>query len=215
MQSPTYRSSWFFAAVLAFTAAPAYALAVFEINTSGIRCGITDSSGTTTLSDCTSLSFAVTLQPGQSAFVSGTLTYHYTDDGLPIRPTPFPLVEGVPFREPITFEAGIIRFSHNCADARACAFTVPPTVNFGFSSTPNVGPELILGFNQQSDDITGSIDVLVTASQSAATTLSYSTTLFFGAQASALSAPAPEPATIGPMASGLLLGGALRRRRKT
>jgi PEP-CTERM motif len=215
MQSRNYRSSWFLAAVLAFAAAPSHALATIETNVSGISCGITDSSGATMLSDCTSLSFAVTLQPGQSAFVSGTFSYRYTDDGLPMSPYLLPPTAFASFPVPATFETGVLLFNWNCANGRVCSQLVPPGVDFGFPATPGLSLAQLLGYNDQSDDISGSFDVTVSASVSTTFPSAYSTTLFFDAQAFAFSAPVPEPATIGLMASGLLLGAALRRRRKT
>jgi PEP-CTERM motif len=217
MQSLSYRKSCFVALVLACAAAPAQALATFETQVSGVNCGITDSSGTTVFSDCTALSFEATVLPGQTAFVRGTFSYHYTDDGLPITPTLLPTPFGVAATEPATFEAGVILFHYNCEQgaARFCSMTVPPGVFFSLSATPALPSMLILGLNQQSDDISGSFDVAVKVNLEPAGVLSYSTTLFFRADVFALSAPVPEPATIGLMAAGLLLGTALRRRRKT
>jgi hypothetical protein len=162
MQSLAYRSSWFLAAVLAFATAPAHALATIETNTSNITCGITDSTGASTFSDCSSLSFAVTLQPGQSAFLRGTLNYHYTDDGLPVPFTSFPITTGVTFQT--SFEAGLILFPNDLCDPRFCGF-VPPSVSF--SSSPSLRTPLILGLNEQSDDIIGGVDMFALISQTA------------------------------------------------
>jgi hypothetical protein len=209
MQTTSCRSSWVLSTVLAFVAAPAHALATIETNVSGISCGITDSSGATMLSDCSSLSFAVTLQPGQSAFLRGTLNYHYTDDGLPVRFTSVPITTGVTFQT--SFEAGLILFPNDLCDPRFCGF-VPPSVSF--ASSPTLRTPLILGQNEQSDDITGSVDMFATISQSVDARLPFSADLRIGGVPFAISAPVPEPATIGLLASGLLLGAALRRRRK-
>jgi hypothetical protein len=179
----------------------------FDTNVSGISCGITDSSGTVQ-SDCSTLSFAATVLPGQTAFLRGTLNYHYTDDGLPVPFASIPVSTGVSI--PVSFEAGVVLFTNNICDPRYCSDTVPPTVDF--TGSPGPSTPLLFGLNDQSDDLTGSIDLFVTVSVSANTALSYATTLFIGAQPIAISAPVPEPATLALMAGGLLLGCALRRR---
>ncbi len=208
MQSTACRSSWFLAAVLAFAAAPAHALATLETNASNISCGITDSNGVTMFSDCSSLSFAVTPQPGQSAFLRGTLNYQCTDDGLPVPFVSIPITTGVAFQT--SFEAGLILFPNDLCDPRFRGF-VPPSVSF--SSSPSLRTPLIPGQNEQSDDITGSVDMFATLSQTADGRLPFSATLSIGGLASAISTPVPEPATWALMASGLLLGCALRWRR--
>ena len=83
-----------------------------------------------------------------------------------------------------------------------------------FTGSPGTSSPLVLGLNDQRDDITGNVDLFVTVSQAANSGFGYSTTLFIGTQVVAISAPVPEPATLGLMAGGLLLSIAWHRRRK-
>ena len=141
---------------------PALALVTLETTLSNISCGITDTAGASLFSDCTSLSFAASIDPGETAFLRATLAYHYTDDGLML-PSPRQFqINSLGSNSVVTFnEAAGLYVNSNLCDGRFCA--LPPHVRAeGTHFTP-----LILGLNDKPDDITGSRTLTLSASWSA------------------------------------------------
>jgi hypothetical protein len=191
---------------------PARAMVTLETNISNISCGITRASGETFLSDCDTLSFAASILPGDTAFLRSTLSYHYTDDGLLLNsPWQIQLDSNGTRLLPSTHEVGIVYLaSSNCSGNRYCQ--IPPDApNFsGVTFQP-----FILGLNDRPDDLTGSFDFFISMSLPPDAPRGYATTLFLSNANVAVSAPIPEPATVGLMAVGLLmLGGAVWRRSR-
>ena len=210
----TRRSGWLAGAIVASACAaalPARAMVTLETNLSDITCGITGAAGETLFSDCNGMSFAARIEPGQTAFLRGTLNYHYTDDGLPL---PYP--QGIQgdaagfLMIPVTFEVGALYFgSNDCSDSRYCN-TLPGLIVSGTRFTP----PLVLGLNDQADDITGSKALFVTVGVAADTPFGFSSTLFVSHFPVLFSAPVPEPATLALMAGGLLLTSLMLGRRR-
>jgi PEP-CTERM motif len=190
---------------------PAAAMVTLETHVSDISCGITSAAGETTFSDCDSLSFAASVQPGQAAFLRGTLNYHYTDDGLPLPVRQAIQVYASGFNMiPLTYEAGALYFASNdCSDSRYCS--IRPGVNI---SGTRFTPSLVLGVNDQPDDISGSKDLFITVGVPQDTPLGYASTLFVSFRPMLFAAPVPEPATVALMSCGLLALGAMARRRR-
>jgi hypothetical protein len=194
---------------------PASALVTLETKLSDITCGITDAAGSSQFSNCTSLSFAASIDPGETAFLRATLNYHYTDSGLPLA-TPMQFqINSLGTNGVMTFnEAAGLYVNSNLCDSRHC--TLPPHVRVEGTQFP----PLILGLNDHADDLTGSRNLYVQLSSLADLPfpMSYSTTLFlnpFSVVFAPPTPPIPEPATVSLMAAGLLVLGWLMRRRRS
>jgi hypothetical protein len=191
--------------------APAAALVTLDTSVSNIACGIV---GRVDAGDCTNLSFAATIEPGETAFLSATLNYHYTDDGLAL-PTPMQFqVNSLGMNGVVTFhEAAALYVNSNLCDSRYCS--LPPHVRA--EGTPFA--PLILGLNDHPDDLSGSRSMYIemTSLGDLPLPMSYSTTLFlypFSIVFAPPAAPVPEPATVGLFSACLIaLGWRLRRRR--
>ena len=191
-------------------ATPARALVTLETKVSNISCGVTRASGETFFSDCAGLSFAASILPGETAFLRSTLNYQYSDDGLLLdSPWQVQLDPNGLSLLPSPHEVGIIYLTSNdCSGNRHCA--VPP----GGPSFSGVSFQpLILGLNDQPDDLSGSFDFFIAASLPADAPRGAAASLFLSYQPVAVSAPIPEPATLALMAAGLLALGLGRRRR--
>ncbi len=191
-------------------AMPTHAAVTLDTTIADIRCGITSASGETLLGECNTLSFLAALRPGETAFLRSTLSYHYTDDGLLLdSPWPIQLDPNGLLSTPSTHEVGIIYLiSSDCSADRACP--VPPggpTIS-GVAFQP-----LILGLNEQPDDLSGSFDFFIAASLRPDSPADYATTLSLSYTSVAVAAPIPEPTTVALMAAGLLALGLTRRRR--
>jgi hypothetical protein len=193
---------------------PAAALVTLETSVSGIACGITDAAGLSQFGDCTGLSFAAVIGPGETAFLRATLHYHYTDQGLPL-PAPMQFqVNSLGTNGIVTFnEAAGLYVNSNLCGGRNCP--LPPHVQA--QGTPFA--PLVLGLNDHPDELTGSRNLYVEVSSLAGLPLpmSYSTTLFlnpFSIVFAPPAAPIPEPATLSLIGAGLIALGGWRRRRR-
>lgn len=200
------------ACLLGLVPLPASAMVTLETQLSGIRCGITGAGGETVYSQCDTLSFGATLHPGDTAFLYGTLVYHYDDDGLPL---PYPQriqLDTFGYRSTtLTHEGAVLHFgSSACGDPRFC----PQPALQRSAGTPF--STLVLGGDDQPDDFWGSQQLFATAQFVGGLDpqLELMVGLSAGWSSQVFTAPIPEPATTSLMAAGLLaLGWFVRRRR--
>jgi hypothetical protein len=180
---------------LAIASSSASATTTLDWEVSNISCGLTDLvTGNTLYGDCDALSFNVRAFAGQRAFLTATISYHYTDDGLPIDyPARF---------QTDAFGAGTIANFESGGFLATGSGCVRPNCNPDFSG---VGFQTaILGLNDQPDDFSGSVTFSTYASPSTPSQLPVAGTLFIDVRPIIFTAPVPEPATLALMACGLL-----------
>lgn len=192
----------------------AFAMTTLTYHWSDITCGLVGLDDTRTTLTCPSaeLSFSAIVQPGQSVFLTATLNYAYHDDGRPLDQRGFFQLD--PFGLTMQFvdhEAGGLAFVANgCSGRRVC--DQPPYD----TDSSNVPFTIVLGDNDQPDDLSGQSVFTVTAG--------IASDWFGGAPRTAFIrvadvrtysgvAPVPEPATYALMLAGLALVGAAARRR--
>jgi hypothetical protein len=133
---------------------PTAARATTTVSTSwsDIECGLIASDGTRTVQPCTgpSPSFSALAQPGQSVYVSATLNYTYSDDGLRLdRPWAYQVDENGLRVQVVEYEsAGLYLYSNDCR-TRSCPR--PPDVVTFFTGEFL----LLLGNNDTPDSFSG------------------------------------------------------------
>lgn len=200
-------------AVLA--SAPAHALAVFVLSWSDVTCGLIGADGARSPQACDGRSFSASVDPGEAVFVSATLHYQYSDDGLPLPPGlwAFPGNPGVTYR--VSGEAGALYFySNRCSSFLECIGRPADRID-----TFNRGSEpLILGNNDVPDSLTGELHLEATSGELATWPFGgVVRTAFLDASGRTISgiAPAvPEPASYALMLAGLAAVGAAARRHR-
>jgi len=192
--------------------ASALAMTTLTYEWIGITCGIVTSDGMTTALPCPTErpTFTASLQPGESAFVSATLSYHYQDDGLPLGRVEGFQLDAFGFQMAY-FEheaAGLGFFSSTCQD-RYCRPYPHWTDSFS-------GPlAVVLGNNEVPDDLTGRISFSVAAGINSSWFGPDSRTAFLSVWSREFSPvnAVPEPSTYALMLAGLLSVGFIARRR--
>jgi hypothetical protein len=174
-------------------AAPAHAMAVLDVSWSDVTCGLIGADGTRSQHMCDGRSFSAYVDPGEAVFVSATLHYRYSDDGLLLPPGSwaFPGNPGVTYR--MTGEAGALYlYSNQCSSFQECINRPVERIDtFNRTSTP-----LILGNNDVPDSLTGELQLVATSGQLATWPGGATRTAFVDASAYTISgiAPAvPEP----------------------
>jgi hypothetical protein len=201
---------------LGLLAQSASAMTTFTYTWSNVDCGIVNTDGTRRSLACTNdgsgPSFASLVQPGQSVFVAGTLSYTYHDDGLALEPRGFFQMD--PFGLRILYadhEAAGFSVRANGCFSRGCGTPAEWTDSFSGPYTT------VLGNNDVPDGLNGQIVFSTTAgiqpSRPGAETRTAFLSVFDVRTFSGVS-PAPEPASFLLLGAGLLLVGAMARRRR-
>ncbi len=169
---------------------------------SDIECGIIATDGTRTARPCPgpTPSFSALAQPGESVYVSATLNYTYSDDGLRLdRPWGYQ-VDGSGLRvQFVEYEsAGLYLVSSDCR-GRSCPRPTDVTSSFN-------GPFLLLlGNNDTPDSFSGQQRFTATSGVSANWPFAGTRTAFMAISAQMVQSvtPIPEPQTWALMLAGL------------
>ena len=197
-------------ALLALAGACARAETTLTYEWTNISCGIVAADGSRTEQPCASTSFAAMVEPGQSVFVSASLSYTYSDDGLPLaNPAGFQ-TDAFGGARLLDHESAGIYVVSNLCQGRLCTLRADRSDSF---SGPNA---LILGDNLVPDELTGE-QTYFASSGVPSTWLGGAPR---GAFLSVVAAntfsgvpPIPEPGTYALMLAGLAVLGVAARRR--
>lgn len=169
---------------------------------SDVECGLVATDGTRTAQPCPgpSPSFSALAQPGEFVYVSATLNYTYSDDGLRLdRPWAYQLDESGLRVQVVEYEsAGLYLISNDCR-GRSCAR--PPDVVNSFD-----GPFLLLlGNNDTPDLFSGQQRFTATSGVAADWFFASTRTAFMAVNAQVVQSvtPIPEPQTWALMLAGL------------
>jgi PEP-CTERM motif len=193
------------AALLVFIAGcpfPASAAVTLDYSFSDISCGHIDHAGVIEYGECATPSYFASIGFDHAeAFLYATLTYHYTDDGLPLDRRGEFQTDWSGLRHVVTdHEAAAINVSGSGCASRECN---PYATGVGYQV-------IVLGLNEHPDDLTGSVRLFTGIEDGF-----FSTTLFLSADTQILAAPIPEPSSWALMLLGLSLlpfaAGSLRR----
>jgi hypothetical protein len=183
--------------------ARAYVTLDWEV--SNITCGLTDVPlGTTIYGDCDTLSFSVSALPNQRGFLTATIAYHYTDDGLPLNyPAAFQTDAFGTYTIAAYESAGLLALGSGCSRP----FCDNPDIS-------GVGYQMeIISLNDQPDDLTGSVTFATFFEPSGPLLYPRSADLFIDVQP-VIYAAVPEPSTLAIMLPAVLgLTICMRRRR--
>jgi hypothetical protein len=190
------------AATTALLATPAvHATTTLTTTWTDVECGFIGSDGTRTVQPCNGdlRSFtAVVNTPGEAVYVSATLNYTYSDDGLALDRPFFYQTDVFGGVRLVTNESAAIYVgSNNCG--RGCPFR-PEVVNN--SSGPFV---LILGDNDTPDSFSGQQNYFASSGNSTVAPLPGPRTAFLSLNATVVQSvsPIPEPQTWALMLAGL------------
>jgi hypothetical protein len=139
---------------------PAAAVTGLDTTIVTATCGIRGASGTTFF-ECSSAhgtdrGFQAIVQPGETAFVSATLRYSYSDEGLALEhPATIQLNSRGTLTRQTDHEVGVIYFNSNLCQDIICGLATPPWILTG-----GVGfPPLVLGENDTPDAVTADIEL--------------------------------------------------------
>ena len=201
-------------ALLALAGACARAETTLTFEWTNIHCGIIAADGSRAEQSCTGPSFSALAQPGQSVFVSASLSYTYSDDGLPLEHPGFFQTDAFGHGRSVDHEAAVIFMTSNLCQSRLCLLTGGrPDLLDSFS-----GPTgLIFGENTVPDETSGAVSFFASSGVPSNFLSGEMRIAFFSASVTTFSGvtPIPEPSTYALTLAGLALLGvaALRRVR--
>ncbi len=208
----------FTVALLSWAGASAHAETTLTYEWTDISCGVIAVAGSRSAQPCATTSFSALLNPGESVYVSASLSYMYHDDGLALAQTitlrPSPANEIV-----LNHEAAVIGITSSvCFDFRSCNAQAADHVD-NFVGAGPLSP-LVFGNNLVPDDLSGQSGFFASSGVPSAypggpLQRSVSFDVNVAETYSGVIAAVPEPSTYALMFTGLAaLAGATRRRAR-